>query len=232
MNKIASSAVLLLASLPLAANALVYEQALKCNASTPSDARTYVPGSVYVKATADAQSRFLSFIISFYQRPDFLVNYNLGFELKSVFYNYDNAEATGRGPAYVTAPGGFFYCNVPGCYQDTDLGSRRNSLGEYNEPQVAFGSYAPYASQLSTTAYTVAMRAISGRGNSSLMKMQYYATTQIGPLTPFGAFHCSDVAAIQMIRFQQGVYAPTCASWNINSGISVYPNGSPSSLTC
>ena len=133
-------------------------------------------------------------------------------EFKSYFYNYDDAANLGKGPAYVTGPGGFFSCDLPGCYLDSDFASSKNGAGEYSEPQIGFGIAPGNGNQVDLTKdYYAITRAIAGRGNTSLMKARDHITTEVvSALGVSGIFLCGDVVPLNVIAFQDGIYAPNC----------------------
>ena len=146
-----------------------------------------------------------------------------GLEFKTSNYNYDDAQNTGKGPAYVTASGGYFRCTAPGCYLDSDFASAKNSVGEYKEPQVAFGIEPGAGKYIAMDyKYEAQLRAVTGRGNKALVKVKQVPTKRVmNNVGAFGVFQCADVPHYDVVKFQDGVYAPTCLIRQVGNNFQV-----------
>ena len=125
-----------------------FEQSVDC--SRPPGKYSYFPLSLGGIVDTDGRSRFVTMSVEWgaSSRFAFPESQGLGYEFKFHHYNYDDAAATGKGPAYVLSPGGFWYCDLPGCYIDSDWGSRTNSAGERNEPIIGFGIAPGHAARV------------------------------------------------------------------------------------
>lgn len=107
-----------------------------------------------------------------------------------------------------TIPG---FCNLPGCYIDSDFLSDTNSAGEYNEPQVALGVEPEYSHLIAPgMSYLAKIDAAPGRGQKSLMKILYYTTKRVADIGVSEIFHCSDTYAKSVLKFQDMIWAPGC----------------------
>lgn len=195
------------------AAAASYEQSVKCLSVAPPALSAYRPNTLGLAVHQDYRSRYVSMSVAWSNTIGVLQSLGLGVEFKFYQYNYDDASSTGKGPAYVTGPGGFSYCDLPGCYLDSDFLSATNSSGEYSEPQVGFGVSPGSMQQWSNpqnprVAFT---RAIAGRGNKSLLKARMNVTKTVMPgIGVSGIFLCSDLPPWNIINFQDGIYSPTC----------------------
>lgn len=202
------------------ARALSFEQSVSCLA-TPTYVpwSAYVPRDVFTEVNQDTVSRYVHHVITFSQRPTFLINNSLGFELKLHFYNYDNASAAGLGPSFIGEPGGYSYCDLPGCYRDTGFSSAKNSAGEYEEQYSGVGVYPGFAGSIQLRPYSYFTRAATGRGTRSLTKARYVPTRKVVPVnTPSSVFLCEDIASADLWVFKDRVYAPVCIFWTGSSG--------------
>lgn len=192
----------------------VFEQSTNClpNGATPPAANTYKPYIVSAIVYQDSVSRYVAVGVDWGTNFSFLQGNALGAEIKFHHYNYDSAAVTGKGPAYVLGPGGFAYCDIPGCYLDSDFQSATNTAGEYSEPQVGFGMAPGNAGALSAKPSRIAFtRAVSGRGNKSLVKVHVRATKTVIPgIGATGIFLCGDIPLDDVVSFQEGVYSPVC----------------------
>lgn len=208
-------ASLSLAAMPVRA---AFEQSIQClpNGATPPALTSFNPNRIGVLVDYDSTSRFVGMSMYWYSGSGgigILAN-GYGMEFKSYQYNYDDAAATGKGPAYVSGPGGTFFCDLPGCYIDSDFLSTTNSAGEYAEPQVGFGLSPGAAGSIdvgNARTYMMWTRAVSGGGNKSLMKIRTYATKTVIPgVGTYGIFLCKDMPSFTPVKFQDGIYAPGC----------------------
>ncbi len=200
-----------------------FEQSVQClaNGAAAPSIESFNPARQAVTVNADAASRFVAFAMQWSSGgTGMLASNGFGMEFKSYHYNYDDAAATGKGPAYVRGPGGYVYCDLPGCYLDSDFLSSTNSAGEYSEPQVAFGFEPGAAAAVQTSrGYIAWTRALAGRGNKSLLKVRNYATKRVmAGIGSFGYFLCRDIPAYVVFGFQDGVYSPTCVVRSSTTG--------------
>jgi hypothetical protein len=212
------------------------EAAVQCLGASASPPRDFAPAIWGIFQDADSSSRTVGMVMRWDASPASALNTSFGLEFKTYNYNYDNAAATGKGPAFVLEPSGLSYCELPGCYLDSDFGSRPNStLIEKREPQVNFGMYAGNAPQIQPgRVYINWTRAKSGRGDRALLKARIHVTKEVLPIGVSGQFLCEDVPPVEAIRFQQGFYSPTCLVYNTKTGlasscgqpqVSAYPLG-------
>lgn len=202
------------------AQAFVFEQSRPCLSGQPApDGNAFSPAIWGVFQDADSLSRTVGMVMRWDSSPASALGAQLGLEFKTYNYNYDDAASTGKGPAFVLEPSGFSYCELPGCYLDSDFGSYPNSMGEKREPQVVFGMWsgAPSTVQVGRV-YNNWTRAKSGRGNRALLKARLHTTKQVLPIGVSGQFLCSDVAPVNAIAFRDGVYSPTCVVYNSRTG--------------
>lgn len=173
---------------------------------------TWAPSWATVRVSQDAESRYLigslrwdlSSYHSYFTNKR-IQGFPLGFEIETHFYNYDDAAATGLGPAYMrghiceteTSTNGttcygptshWFLCNLPNCYIDTQAFSAKNSVQEYAQPMMAVGSFD--ASTIRTgDLYIYKLRGATGRGNRSLMKLNFQPTRPYALGAPYTAFN-------------------------------------------
>ncbi len=184
---------------------------------------TFNPAVMAVIADADSVSRYVGFATAWDASRGGvgILATGFGMEFKTYHYNYDDAAATGKGPAYISSRAAFYnYCDLPGCYLDSDVFSTKNSIGEYTEPQVAFGM-APGAANSVVTGkvYSAWARTAAGRGNTSLLKVRTLATKLVAPgIGVSGYFLCRDIKPYNVLSFQAGVYTPTCFVKNTATG--------------
>jgi hypothetical protein len=190
--------------IPLWSSAITFEQRATCEDPVPGTTdETFAPSFVSVIASQDNQSRYIIGSAQ-WDHPYYFLYYTkriggspYGFELETHFYNYDDAAATGLGPAYMRgwaceeenslagvicqgSPTGLAFCTLPACYQDTQALSDKNSLGEYKQPQLAFGSYDGSMLQLAYR-YDYGARGATGRGNRSATKINFQPTRPLVP---------------------------------------------------
>jgi len=171
------------------------------------------PTNEVVGSNADATSRYVYIVARWNYDPSVtLGNPNIGLELKTYNYNYDGAAARGMGPAYALSPAAsYFRCDLPGCYIDSDFASNKNSYGEYNEPQVAFGIDPLYGLTIQpNTDYAMVVRVVAGRGDRALLKARNYLTIRVANIGVSGIFLCDNTAQ-SVIEFPDRVFAPSCA---------------------
>lgn len=213
----------------------------------------YAPSFVGTKVTQDSISRFITGTIR-WDRQEYIRYFKeqntvfgpLGFEIEAHFYNYNDAAQFGFGPAYLlyltcdpaamanpfscgAAHLGFRQCDIPGCYEDTQAFGAKNSLGEYSQPNIAFGS--SNASLLNAgRTYFYQARAMSGRGNRSKIKVNFQPTRRLQPYTlPFPVFDAFNQAACEIpgaaksgdaeiVPFDIEAFAPVCMSSTYKHG--------------
>ncbi|MFY9478151.1 MAG: hypothetical protein WAQ08_10910 [Aquabacterium sp.] len=217
--------VLVLLSVGFSASAwaiALLERQVQClpTGYTAPAASTFHPSAVFVNINQDAKSRYVVYAVGWNSSNGgvgLLASNGLGMEFKTIHYNHPQAAARGKGPAYVYTHGSYFYSELPGSYADTDFASDFDpATGEYNEPQVSFGMApgAAVAVQLDR-AYVSWARAVSGRGDKSLLKVHQNATKLVqSGIGTSGYFLCNDVPMSVIVSFQDGVYSPTCVRKN------------------
>lgn len=193
-----------------------FEQSVNCLAqgATAPAPTTYQPWVIAGITYQDHVSRYVAIGVDFgsASRSSLLRSSGFGTEFKFHHYNYDDAGATGKGPAYVLGPGGYAYCDLPGCYLDSDVLSELNGANEYREPIVGFGMMPGNAAGLVSNVVRVGFtRAVSGRGNRSLLKVSQRVTRVAIPGAGVaGVFLCADIPTYKVVTFQEGVYSPIC----------------------
>lgn len=202
---------------------------------------TYAPSYVAIKTTQDNVSRYIGgsvtwhhpWYFSYFTTRRLTPTSPLGFEIETHFYNYNDAATTGLGPAYMRGwtceaissvvgtlcqlafSPGFVACSLPSCYQDTQLFSDKNSLGEYAQPILAIGSYD--GSMLMANAdYSYVARGASGRGNRSATKINVQLQRQIQPGGGFSKLNeapCTFSTGprdVELVGMGAGLTSPTC----------------------
>jgi hypothetical protein len=220
----------------------------------PADAgttdETYAPSTVSTLIGQDASSRYVlgkiswadPYYFSYYDKR--LAGDGYGFEIETHFYNYDDAAATGLGPAYIigwTCEGGnlaagfvcaakpalaqgWRTCDLPSCYLDTQAFSDHNSVGEYKQPMLTFGSYDASGLQVGV-AYRYGARGATGRGGRALFKVNFQPTRHGVPFVD----SVSNQFACRFPSFPGGMDAevvPFAARWFApGCVVSQYKNG-------
>lgn len=219
MNHSAALCVVVAGLLVSKPSTAAFEHPVQCLATgaTRPSLTSYMPADVKVIVDHDNASRFVALGIAWAAVPQFS---SLGTEFKTYHYNYDDAAASGKGPAYVTAPGGWWFCDLPGCYVDSDFASAENSSGQKKEAQIGFGiDPGASASLVPNLSYLAFTRAVAGSGNSSLLKVRVHATKRIAPIGVSGVFLCADMTPLNVLDFNDGVYSPACFSRHMWQGV-------------
>jgi hypothetical protein len=233
--------------------AFTFETRADCDAADAGTTdETYAPSYVSTLIAQDAFSRYLVGKIS-WADPYYFSYYNkrlagdgYGFEIETHFYNYDDAAAIGLGPAYMrgwtcesdntmvsvacntfpSALSGWRTCDLPACYLDTQLFSTPNSLGEYAQPILAFGTYDA-STLIAGVGYRYGARGASGRGDRTNFKVNFQPTRHGVPLINdqnnqfacrFPAFPVGKDAEI--VPFGARWFAPGCV-------VTQYKDGGP-----
>lgn len=201
---------------PSEVRAFVFERPVQClapNEVVPS-AASFNPEETSVAWRQDSDGRYVSLATRWGSQNGGvgIIGGNYGLEFKISNYNYDDAATTSKGPAYVTAAGGHYYSTLPGFYLDSDFASAKNAQGEYREPQIGFGIEPGAGRYIALNHKYIALtRAVAGRGNKALAKVKQVPTKRIANgVGAFGVFQCADVPHYDVVKFQDGIYAPAC----------------------
>jgi hypothetical protein len=130
-------------ALTISVSSHAWEQSVKCRGVGDPDPSAY-PYESTITVGPGNDGRTVNFALS-WKADSLRYIKGQGLELKIHQYNYDDAEATGKGPAYVVGPADvpMKFCNLPGCYIDSVYFSDKNSMDEYVEPQVEVEELCP-----------------------------------------------------------------------------------------
>lgn len=188
------------------------------NDDMPFPSSVAAPQRIATVVYQDYNSRYVSSLVSWSSISSQLMAgfRRTGFEFEVIFYNYDDAISLGFGAAYILDAGGSWRCDIPNCYLDTQLGGAKNSYGEYQEVNIAIGSFDVSSSTGTPLTpyrlYGYGTRGTTGRSNFSLMKLNYQTAAQGIPGVPsnLNMLRCSNSSDHSQLRFEQRVFVPIC----------------------